>query len=107
MDVTLNTVPLYKVKAHNYIVSDEILTNGEAINWARSSDQIMFSWFPTFNEVVVLNYTFVPAKTPGNARSQLIPISSTETSVFSTLYKESAFNLSTSACTKASALGIT
>lgn len=107
MDVTLYTVPLYKVKAYKYMISDDILTKGTAIEWAKISDSIMFYWFPTLDEVIVVNYTFVTAETPGNAWDNLIPKVTYESSVASTIYKELAYNLSTSACVEASTLGMT
>lgn len=105
VDVTMNTVPLYKVKVDNYIVSDEILTNGTAINWARTFDQVNLAWYPNTEKILVFHQTFVPANTAGNAYAHLIPSSTTEESVFSTLYKETAFNLSASNCQAASTLG--
>lgn len=67
VDVTLTTVPLYKVLAHNYIVSEDVLTNGVISNWAKTTDHLKLHWFPKFKELVVLNLTFVPINTPGNA----------------------------------------
>lgn len=103
MDVTLYTVPLYKVRSHISVASDDVLAHGEAINWAKTSDQLTFYWFPSINEVVISNLSFVPAETVGNAK--LFMSTSFESNVLNTIYKESAFNLSTSDCTTASTLG--
>lgn len=103
MTVTLHTVPLYKVKSELFVASDDVLANGEAINWAKTSDQLTFYWFPSINEVVVSNFSFVPAETEGNAK--IFMSTSFESNVLNTIYKESAFNLSTSDCTSASTLG--
>lgn len=106
MDVTLYTLPLYKVNAHNYATSDDVLTNGVAINWVKNADQIMFVWWPLFNEVVVMNYTFVPANTAGEAWSNFVPSTAYESNVFNSLYGETAFGLGTSECAEASAFGM-
>lgn len=103
MNVTLHTVPLYKVKSELYVVSDDALANGEAINWAKTSDQLTLYWFPSINEIVVSNFSFVTAETEGNTKISMS--SSFESNVLNTIYKESAFNLSTSDCTTASKLG--
>lgn len=106
MDITLFTVPLYKVKAHNYVVSDEVLTNGDALKWARTADQITFYWFPAFKEVVVANLTFVSADTTGNATSNAIsPPSYGYFNFFGNKAKELAYTLTSSECAAASALG--
>lgn len=67
LKVTLYTVPVYKTLANNYVVSDDILTNGKAIKMARNADQMSLYWFPEFNEVVVADWTIVDANTKGNA----------------------------------------
>lgn len=103
LNVTLHTVPLYKVKSELFVVSDDVLANGDAINWAQTTDQLTFYWFPSINEVIVSNFSFVPAETDGNAKSFMS--TSFESNVLDTIYKESAFNLSSSDCTAASTLG--
>lgn len=85
MDLTLYTVPLYKVQSQTYATSDAVLVNGDAIDWANTADQLTFYWFPTIGEVVVSNLTFVPAHTPGNAKSLMS--TSFESNVLNTLYK--------------------
>lgn len=67
LKVTLYTVPVYKTLANNYVVSDDILTNGRAIEIAKKTDQVALYWFPEFNEVVVANWTIVDASTKGDA----------------------------------------
>lgn len=104
MDVTLITVPLYKIRSHVFVASDDVLVNGEAISWAKTSDQLTFYWFPSISEVVVSNFSFVSAETVGNAKSFMS--TTFESNVLNTIYKESAFNLSTSECTEESTLGM-
>ena len=67
LEVTLKTVPLYKVRAYNYIVSDRILTNGSIEEMARNTDQLSIYWFPSFHNAVVSNWTIVDVGTPGDA----------------------------------------
>lgn len=105
VEVTLQTVPIYKVLGHNYVTSDVVLTNGQVVEWVKKTDQLLLSWFPAFNEVVVVNQTFVPATEKGKARSRLFS-SSPEANAFAAQYKELAFNLSNSECANSSALGM-
>lgn len=106
MEITLYTVPLYKVLAHNYNVTDEILMNGEALNWARTSDQITFYWFPSFKEVVVANLTFVPCDTPGEAISNAIsPPTYGYSNLAGNKAKEVAYRLTSNECAAASGVG--
>ncbi len=69
LEATLRTVPLYKVRAQNYVASDELLTNGTIFEMARRTDQLSIYWFPTFLSVVVSNWTIVDPRTPGNAET--------------------------------------
>ncbi|KAJ6645515.1 L-gulonolactone oxidase [Pseudolycoriella hygida] len=103
VDLTLETVPLYKVKSHVYVASDAVLQNGEAINWAKASDQLTLFWFPSINEVVVSNLSFVAPETVGNHK--LFMSTTFRSNVLDTIYKESAYNLSSNDCTAASTLG--
>lgn len=106
VDITLYTVPLYKVLAHNYVASDEILINGDAVNWAKTADQITFYWFPAFGQVVVANLTFVPVETAGNAFSNAIsPPSYGYFNYIAKKTKETAYDLTSSDCSLASSLG--
>lgn len=106
MDVTLYTVPLYKTLAHNYPVSDDVLTNGVAINWAQTTDQLSFYWFPAFKEVVVANWTIVDANMPGNAwTNDHVPSSYESLNVLATLAKEIIFGLTSNTCALANSLG--
>jgi len=67
LSVTLRTEPLYKVVAQNYVVSDQILLNGSFIDMVNNTDQISLYWFPSFNQVIVANWTIVDASVPGEA----------------------------------------
>lgn len=107
VDVTLRTVKLYKVLAHNYIASDDILSNGVAIKWARKSDELSLYWFPESEDVVVCNRTIVCADEPGNARSNDF-LSSTYAN-FARIFakaKEIAFGLTSNTCAEANAVGM-
>lgn len=107
MKVTLATVPLYKVRAYNYVQPDKILTNGVAINWARTTDQIALYWFPAFEEVVISNWTIVDVNTPGNAyTNDHVPSTYENFALIATVAKEAAFSLTTSNCALANSLGI-
>lgn len=53
--ITLLTQPLYKVIAHNYVTSEDVLTDGTAIQWARDADQMSIYWFPSAREVIIAN----------------------------------------------------
>lgn len=99
MNVTLFTVPLYKVRAHNYVTKDDVLTNGMVQEWAKTMDQVTLNWFPAFKEVVVANYNMVDVKTPGEAWASH-PVPSTYAS-FNCLInpaKEKAFELTSNPC---------
>lgn len=98
-------MPLYKVLAHNYNVPDTILTNGDALAWVTTSDQIMFQWFPGFEEVVVSNLTFVSVDETGSAYSSIVPPSYGYFNLIVERAKEVACDLTTNACALASALG--
>lgn len=103
--MTLYTVPLYKVLGHNYVVSDTVLTNGEALNWAKTTDQITFYWFPLFKEVVVVNLTFVAFDTTGDAFTSIVPPSYGYFNFVVKKAAEVAFTLTSSKCEAASSLG--
>lgn len=106
MDITFYTVPLYKIHAHNYVTSDEVLTNGDVLKWAKTADQITIHWFPSFNEVVVANLTFVPETTPGRAWTHaIVPSSYDNFNLIATIAKEIAMDLTSSECAAASTLG--
>lgn len=106
VNITLDTVPLYKVHAHSYVTNDEILTNGVAANWAEITDSVMYLWFPAFNEVVVGNLTFVSATTPGTAKNKMAFPTSDAYNLVATNAKNVAMTLTSSECTAASTLGI-
>lgn len=106
VDITLYTVPLYKTLAHNYVVPDDVLTNGVGINWAKTTDQIAFYWFPAFHEVVISNWTIVDVDTPGNARTNdHVPSSYASFNAIAAIGKEIIFGLTSSTCAVANSLG--
>lgn len=106
LKVTVYTVPLYKTRATNYKVSDEILTNGKAIKMAQNADQMALYWFPAFNEVVVADWSIVDVSTPGNAYTYDHVPSIYEGVAFAVaVAKEAAFSLTTSTCALASSVG--
>lgn len=105
-DLTLYTVPLYKTLAHNYPVPDDVLTNGVAANWAKTTDQISLYWFPSFKEVVVANWTIVDSNTPGNAwTNDHVPPTYDNFNVLTGVIKEIAFGLTSNTCALANSLG--
>lgn len=106
VNITLDTVPLYKVHAHSYVTSDDILTNGVATHWAEITDSMMYFWFPAFNEVVVGNLTFVSAAYPGTAKNKLAYPTSDAYNLIATTAKNAAMTLTSSECAAASTLGI-
>ncbi|KAJ6647385.1 L-gulonolactone oxidase 5 [Pseudolycoriella hygida] len=106
--VTLTTVPLYKTRAYNYAVPDDMLTNGVGINWAKTTDQIAFYWFPAFKEVIVANWTIVDVKTPGNAwTNDHVPPIYENFALIASVAKETAFTLTSSTCALLNSLGYT
>lgn len=106
MDVTLYTVPLYKTSAYNYVVSDDALTNGSALNWARTTDQISLYWFPAFNELVVSNWTIVDVNMTGNAFTYDHTTSTyANLNAITAIVREIAGGLMTTACALASSTG--
>lgn len=107
MEVTLNTVELYKTLAHNYAVPDDILTNGEVVKYARETDQMSVYWFPSFNEVVISNWTIVDVNTPGfSTTNDHVPSVYSNFALISSLAKEIAFSLTESKCAAANVLGM-
>lgn len=102
----MNTVEVYKTRAHNYAVPDDILTNGQAEAMAKATDQISLYWFPEFKEVVVANWTIVKAETPGtDYTNDHTPSSYDNFALVSSLTKEIAFSLTESTCAVANTLG--
>lgn len=108
LKVTVYTVPLYKTLATNAITSEDILTNGKAIEMVRNADQISLYWFPELEEVVVADWTIVGADTSGNAFTYDHVPSITSGFAFAVaVTKEAAFSLTTSTCALASSVGYT
>lgn len=107
VDITLDTVPLYKVLAESYVTSDDVLTNGVATNWAKTTDHLMIHWFPAFKEVVVSNLTFVAVQSPGNARTNVgAPATYDNLNMIASKIKEMAMDLASDDCYAASSYGI-
>lgn len=105
--VTLYTVPLYKTFAYNNVVSDKVLTNGMAMNWAKKTDQLALYWFPAFEEVVVANWTIVNVNAKGDAwTNDHVPTTYDNFNRIATVVKEIAFSLTSSSCAVASSLGM-
>jgi len=67
VSVTFETVPLYKMRGWAYVVDQSVLTDGTVNVWAQQTDQMTMYWFPSVGKIVVLNWTIVDVKTPGNA----------------------------------------
>lgn len=106
MKVTLDTVPLYKTLASNYVTSDDILTNGKAIKMAQNTDQISLYWFPAWNEVVVANWTIIDVNTLGNSFTyDHVPSIYEGVALIAATVKESAFSLTASTCALANSVG--
>lgn len=74
VDVTLKTVPLFKMVVRNYVEGENILFDGQAIKMAEEHDWFEMWWFPSTKNVVVSkgNYTS-DLETVGNATTNLIP----------------------------------
>ncbi|XP_037034206.1 L-gulonolactone oxidase 5-like [Bradysia coprophila] len=106
VEVTLNTVELYKTLAHNYVVPDDILTNGNAEHMAKNTDQISLYWFPAFKEVVVANWTIVDKSTKGtDYTNDHVPSTYNNFALITSVAKEIAFTLTESKCSTANTLG--
>jgi L-gulonolactone oxidase len=56
IDLTVQTVPLFKMRVENTVQPDEILFNGIALRWAQSFDWYQMWWFPFYNEVKNLGF---------------------------------------------------
>jgi len=74
LEVTLKTVPLFKMTVTNTVESETILLDGTALNWTQQHDLFEMWWFPSAKSVVVSKglYT-IDLTVPGNASSNLIP----------------------------------
>ncbi|KAJ6648570.1 L-gulonolactone oxidase 5, partial [Pseudolycoriella hygida] len=108
VEVTLNTVELYKTRAYNKIVSDDIITNGEAVELARNTDILSLYWFPQFKEVVVSSWIIVDVNTPGTDYSNdHVPSTYSIFALFASVSKEIALTLTESQCAAANTLGYT
>lgn len=106
VNVTFATAPVYKTLAHNYVTSDTILTNGQAIQWFRSADQLAMYWFPTTSDVVVANWTIVDPSTPGDAFTyDHVPSTYDEMNYFMRQMFELGTTVTESHCSAARSLG--
>lgn len=106
MEVTLDTVALYKTQAYNYKVPDEILTNGQVVKMAQNADQLSLYWFPEFKEVVVAEWTIVEVNTIGTDYTfDHVPSMYSNTAAIASWAKEVAFSLTESECAMANTLG--
>ncbi|CAL8073253.1 unnamed protein product [Orchesella dallaii] len=74
VNVTLRTVPLFKMVVYNYPESESILFDGTSLESARSHDWYQLWWFPNSKSVIVSkgNYTD-DLELSGNAVTNLIP----------------------------------
>lgn len=107
VEVTLNTVPLYKTRAQNYVVSEDILTNGKVEDMAKNTDQISLYWFPELKEVVVANWTIVDKATAGtDYTNDHVPSTYSNFALVSSIAKEISFTLTESKCATANTLGM-
>lgn len=106
VEVTLDTVELYKTIAYNQVVSDEILTNGTVVEMAQKADQMSLYWFPDFKEVVVAEWTIVGVNSVGtDYTNDHVPSTYSNFAAISSLAKEIAFSLTESKCAVANTLG--
>jgi len=73
IDVTFPTVPLFKMTIHNTPHSDDILSNGTALKWAREHDTFSMWWFPSTSSVVASKGSYImDPSVPGTAATFLI-----------------------------------
>lgn len=106
LSVTFHTVPIYKTLANNYITTEDILLNGQAIKMARETDQMSLYWVPEFKEVVVANWTIVDANTKGDAFTyDHVPSIYANTAAVVAKAAEAAFTLTSSTCPLANTIG--
>jgi len=73
VDVTLSTVPLFKMKVHNYPVPEACLFDNSLPTLAAQYDMFEAWWFPASGTVVLGTGNYTSVETPGNATSQFIP----------------------------------
>jgi L-gulonolactone oxidase len=106
VDITLDTHPLYKVRAHNYEVSESVLSDGSINRWLEEVDQLALYWFPTTGRVVVANWTIVPVETPGEAwTNDHVPPSSVMYNLLTAPTADFIQGLTTSICSSMAAMG--
>lgn len=73
VDVTLTTVPLFKMTIRNTLHPETILTDGTALIWAQSRDWFEMWWFPSSSSVVVSVGDYVDVSTPGEHYTNMLP----------------------------------
>ncbi len=72
-EVTLSTIPQYKLQIKNYPQPDNILwKENEIMRLAGSTDRFQFFWFPTSRQVVLSVGQRVPVTKPGNCQTNFI-----------------------------------
>ncbi|CAL8146499.1 unnamed protein product [Orchesella dallaii] len=84
-DVTIRTVPQYKVYTKNIAIEDfSLMENSEKIvKEVKNSDFFQFFWFPTAEQVVLSKSKVVSVNTSGNCETHFIPeVSRGEASFF-------------------------
>jgi len=84
-EVTIRTVPQYKVHTENHQVADTILLENvnQLVEEARNSDFYRFFWFPTAEQLVISRSNIVFENTSKNCETHFIPeVSPRETALF-------------------------
>jgi len=90
LQVKFRTIPIFKFRAHNYVVEDTVL-NAKAMEMPQITDQVVLYWYPSFQKVVVANYTRVGVNVPGTAHTNaLIPPTSSSFNFFGKRMLETA-----------------
>lgn len=73
MDVTVRTVPLFKMSVRNSVENEAILLDGRAIQWANEHDWFEMWYFPSSRSVIVSKGNYTTEVETGNATTNLIP----------------------------------
>lgn len=72
-EVTLITIPQYKLHIQNTQLSDDVLWNGKIFESMVSTDWFQFWWFPSAKKVVLSEGIRVPLQASGNCQTHFIP----------------------------------
>jgi L-gulonolactone oxidase len=108
VDLTLDTHPLYKVRAYNYEVPESVLSDGSINRWLEEVDQLALYWFPSAGSVVVANWTIVPVETPGEAWTyDHVPSTTRLFSVITSISSELFQSLAENICSSMAAFAYT